>query len=95
MKEKQSKKGVKRKKVGFCAFFPDAQAVYLVGDFNEWDTRKHPMKKNKDGNWKKYLMLYPGTYEYKFRVDDRWENDAGNPLVCPNSFGTKNNFVVV
>ena len=53
------------------------------------------MKKNESGDWEKYLLLYPGTYEYKFKVDDDWKNDARNPLVCPNSFGTKNNFIVV
>jgi 1,4-alpha-glucan branching enzyme len=95
MKAKQAKKSNKRRKVSFCACFPDAGTVYLVGDFNEWDDLKHPMKKREKGNWEKYLMLYPGTYEYKFKVDENWQNDVENPLVCPNSFGTKNNFIVV
>lgn len=95
MKEKQTQKSIKRKKVTFCVSFPDARTVCLVGDFNDWDIQKHPMKKDENGNWEKYLMLYPGTYEYKFKVDGNWENDAANPLVCPNSFGTKNNFIVV
>ncbi|MFO7965683.1 MAG: glycogen-binding domain-containing protein [Desulfobacterales bacterium] len=95
VKKKAADTNQKRKKVVFCANFPDARAVCLVGDFNEWNDRKHPMKKNTEGRWEKYLLLYPGTYEYKFTVDGRWANDAENSLVCTNSFGTSNNFIVV
>ena len=45
--------------------------------------------------WEKFLFLYPGTYEYKFRVDGEWKNDPENPLICPNCFGTRNNFILV
>lgn len=95
MKAKQPKQSVKRKKVDFYAVFPHAREVGLAGDFNNWDPEKHPMKKGENGRWEKYLLLYPGTYEYKFSVDGRWEMDPKNPLVCPNTYGTKNNFIVV
>ena len=32
-----------RKPVNFVCWAPEATSVYLVGDFNEWDTRSHPM----------------------------------------------------
>ena len=95
MTKQKSKNSIKRKKVNFSAYFPEASAVSLVGDFNNWGPQKHPMKKDEKGDWKKYLLLYPGTYEYKFKVDDHWENDRTNPLTCPNDFGTKNNFIIL
>ena len=34
---------------------PNAQAVSLVGPFNEWDEEKNPMEKISDGVWECYL----------------------------------------
>jgi 1,4-alpha-glucan branching enzyme len=90
-----NKKSVKRKKVSFSVFFPDAVAVYLVGDFNKWNHQKHPMKKKENGNWEKHIFVIPGRYEYKLKVDDQWENDNMNPLICKNDFGTENNYILV
>ena len=95
MKKPKTQKRVKRRKVNFLAYFHGATTVSLVGDFNNWDPQRHPMKKDEEGNWKKYLLLYPGIYEYKFKVNDSWQNDPENPLTCPNVFGTKNNFIMV
>jgi 1,4-alpha-glucan branching enzyme len=85
----------KRRRIIFSLDSPGADIVYLAGDFNAWDCRKHPMKKSKDGVWQKTLMLFPGRYEYRFLVDDRWTNDLQNPETCPNCFGTLNNVMTV
>jgi 1,4-alpha-glucan branching enzyme len=95
MKDQKSNPDIKRKKVSFVADFPGAAQVLLVGEFNNWDPAKHPMKIGDDGIWRKSLFLYPGTYEYKFVVDGEWRNDPENPLICANSFGTRNNFILV
>lgn len=84
-----------RRKISFQLSIPDAREVILMGDFNQWDPTKHPMKRNNSGIWQKNVSLVPGTYEYKFRVDGEWENDPENPLVCPNCYGTRNSFIVV
>ncbi|MBU0733765.1 MAG: glycogen-binding domain-containing protein, partial [Proteobacteria bacterium] len=55
----------------------------------------HPMKKEDDGAWKKIIMVPPGRYEYRFLVDGEWWNDPGNSQVCPNCFGSLNNFLIV
>lgn len=80
----------KRRRIQFL--FPDsaAEQVFLVGDFNKWKENSHPMKKGDDGVWKKIVMLQPGRYEYKFRVDDHWEEDPANAHRCLNEFGTFN-----
>ena len=85
----------KRRKIQFFLAAENASEVVLMGDFNQWDVKKHTMKKNGDGVWQKAVFLYPGTYEYKFKVDGRWQNDPNNALTCPNSFGTRNSFVII
>ena len=85
----------KRRRVNFSLDAPGADSVYLAGDFNTWDRRKHPMKRSKTGVWQKTLMLFPGRYEYRFLIDDRWTNDLHNPETCPNCFGTLNNVINV
>ncbi len=68
------------KGVLFTYYAPDAQSVYLVGDFNSWNTSANPMKKDKDGVWKIVIPLAPGKYQYKFFVDGRYEADPTNPI---------------
>lgn len=37
---------------------PNARALYLFGDFNDWDRTSHPLEKKKDGNWE---IVLPGA----------------------------------
>jgi 1,4-alpha-glucan branching enzyme len=85
----------KRRKITFSLESPDAKEVILMGDFNQWDPKVHPMKKNKNGVWEKMTLLFPGTYEYRFMVDGKWETDPENPQKRTNRFGTINNLIVV
>jgi 1,4-alpha-glucan branching enzyme len=85
----------KRRKVTFTLTSQDAKEVILMGDFNQWNPKVHPMKKNKNGIWEKVTFLLPGTYEYRFMVDGRWENDPKNKQRRPNQYGTENNLINV
>jgi len=85
----------KRRRTIFQLTAPEAGEVFLAGDFNGWDLRKHPMKKETGGVWKRTTLLFPGEYEYKFLVDDRWCTDPENDRTCWNRFGTQNNVVEV
>lgn len=78
------------KKVQFESPAPEAQEVYLAGDFNNWDSSANPMKKDKKGIWKTALSLKPGRYEYRFLVDGNWENDPSCCNCVPNEFGSQN-----
>jgi 1,4-alpha-glucan branching enzyme len=55
--------------VHFAVWAPNAKAVSVVGDFNFWDARHHPLRKRIDsGLWEIFL---PGLGEgatYKFRI---------------------------
>lgn len=92
-KHKQLKAGRCRRTFSLTA--PGARSVSLVGDFNKWDPEKHPMREKGGGIWQKAVLLEPGTYEYKFRVDGEWEIDENNEDRCPNEFGTMNNFITI
>jgi 1,4-alpha-glucan branching enzyme len=78
------------KKVQFQ--FPAAQAAeaYLVGEFNNWDTSAHPMKKDKNGVWELTIALQPGRYEYRFFIDGDWQSDISCCGCVPNEFGSMN-----
>ena len=85
----------KRQRVFFSFKRSNAQRVSLVGDFNDWDPKRHPMKSDGDGTWTKTVMLFPGTYEYKFWSDGNWIADLEKPDLCKNSYGTMNNRISV
>ena len=78
------------KKVPFEFLAPEAQCVFLAGDFNNWDSSSDAMKKDKKGIWKISLSLKPGRYEYRFLVDGNWENDPSCCNCVPNEFGSEN-----
>jgi 1,4-alpha-glucan branching enzyme len=52
----------------FSVYAPSARAVSIVGDFNAWDGRRHPMQSSFEGVWRLFLPgLQAGTL-YKFEV---------------------------
>ena len=89
----KSSRKIKRQKVTFLLEAVDAEAVALMGDFNDWNPKKHPMQRYENGVWYKNLLLLPGKYEYKFMVDGRWQEDPQNEQICANRYGTYNNVV--
>jgi len=55
--------------VRFAVWAPNAEVVSVAGDFNEWDTRRHPMRRREAGVWEIFLPgIGPGaTYKYYVR----------------------------
>jgi len=95
MLQKQGEQRSTRKKISFSFHAPQAEEVLLAGDFNQWNGRKHYMKKGKQGTWQKTLMLKPKSYEYKYIVDGEWQLDPKNHQSCLNPFGSHNNKLTV
>jgi 1,4-alpha-glucan branching enzyme len=57
--------------VRFAVWAPNALVMSVAGDFNEWDTRRHPMRLRVDGMWEIFI---PGLGEgaaYKYFVRSR------------------------
>ena len=77
MSKVKLKERVKRRRITLSFVAPQAREARLMGDFNGWNAKIHPMKRNDNGLWTKIVMLAPGTYEYKFLVDGEWQNDPG------------------
>ncbi|MBV8339795.1 MAG: 1,4-alpha-glucan branching protein GlgB [Candidatus Eremiobacteraeota bacterium] len=57
--------------VRFCTWAPRAQRASVVGDFNDWDGRRHPMQRLDDaGVWETTVTgIGPGS-EYKFEIEN-------------------------
>ncbi|WP_111976396.1 1,4-alpha-glucan branching protein GlgB [Algibacillus agarilyticus] len=58
------------KGVRFAVYAPSASAVSLIGEFNHWDGRYHPMQKTNCGHW---VLFVPGVTEgtkYKYEIKD-------------------------
>ncbi len=58
--------------VRFAVWAPNAEVVSVAGDFNDWDTRRHPMRRREGGVWELFL---PGLAEgaaYKYYVRSRF-----------------------
>ncbi len=70
-----------------------AGQVHLVGDFNQWDQHRTPMRQTgPDGAWRVTLDLEAGNeYEFRYLIDDEtWHTDAGADGFVTNDYGTDN-----
>ena len=77
--------------VTFVFYAPKARTVSLVGSFNDWDPRRTPMTKGKDGSWTVQVTLAQGRYEYLFLVDDqRYETDPDAVELRSDGLGHEN-----
>jgi 1,4-alpha-glucan branching enzyme len=58
--------------VQFCLWAPNARSVSLLGDFNGWDGRHHPMQRRLGGCWELFIPgLRPGdVYKYEIRTQE-------------------------
>ncbi len=76
---------------------PDAQSVYIVGDFNGWSIHADRMKKMKNGDHNIILDLEPGKeYQFRYLIDDsKWENDWKADKYVKSPYGDSENSVVV
>ena len=72
-----------------------ASRVSIAGDFNDWDPGSHPMKKLKSGEHTITLELEPGRdYQFRYVVDENWENDPKADKYVPSSVSGVENSVV-
>ena len=52
----------------------------MIGEFNGWDPRAHPMRRQADGAWFLQVALHHGHHQYRFMVD-------GQPMLDPRAHG--------
>ncbi len=73
-----------------------ASAVFLVGDFNNWESDSLPMKKQKDGGFSVEIELPLGQdCQFRYRTGDNvWLNDAEADAYVPCAFANEDNSLV-
>ncbi len=70
--------------INFFCIAPAAKEVFIAGDFNEWNSTSHPMRRLADGNWVVQVSLTHGHHRYWFVVD-------GRPTLDPRAQGISRN----
>jgi len=58
--------------VRFSVWAPNAEVVSLVGEFNDWDTRRHPMRLRSSGVWEIFIPGIGAGATYKYFVRSRF-----------------------
>ena len=57
----------------FAVWAPNANNVSVVGDFNRWDGRHHPLRKHiPNGVWELFVPGLEAGQKYKFRIKTKW-----------------------
>lgn len=82
------------KSVTFTVHADKGKAVYLAGEFNDWNPTAKKMS-FKAGVYSATLKLAAGTYQYKFVIDGTWCADPENTNSLPNDQGTFNSVITV
>jgi len=54
--------------VGFVVFAPNAKRVSVVGDFNYWNARRHPMRVRGNGYWELFIPHARVGDHYKYDI---------------------------
>ena len=58
--------------VRFTVWAPNAETVSVVGDLNEWDSRRHPMRLRSSGVWEIFIPDLAEGAAYKYHVRSRY-----------------------
>jgi len=92
--KKPAAKKVAAKNVTFTLHADKGKAVYLAGEFNEWNpTAKKMSYKAASGIYAATIKLAPGSYQYKFVLDGTWCADPENVNAVANDQGTFNSVI--
>ncbi|MFH1495723.1 MAG: 1,4-alpha-glucan branching protein GlgB [Pseudomonadota bacterium] len=71
--------------IRFAVWAPNAERVSVVGDFNHWDGRVHPMRSlGSSGVWELFIPELPAGSFYKFEIRNR---HSGEILTKTDPYG--------
>ncbi len=73
--------------VQFAFYRPQADRVFLAGEFNEWHASELPMAKTSDGRWVAKIRLPAGDFKFRYCADGEWFADYAAFGVAPGPFG--------
>lgn len=95
MREMIKEQLAKLKAASFTVNAPQANEVYLVGDFNSWKMDDASRMQQHNGTWHKKLNLETGRYRYRFVIDGNWTEDANNPVKEMNPYGQMDSLIEI
>ena len=74
-----------------------ANAINIVGDFNNWSIMDTPMKPLKSGEFTVTIDLEPNReYQFRYLMDEKiWENDWEADKYVRSEYGNCENSVIV
>lgn len=82
-------------KVTFSLEAREAEAVAVVGDFNDWDPKAGALSKQKNGTFKATFDLpKDATYEFRYVVDGAFVNEPEADAFQWNDFAGAENSVL-
>lgn len=73
--------------VEFWFFRPQADQVYLTGEFNQWREGELPMMRGADGYWRAAMRLPEGEFRFRYCADGQWFTDFAAFGVEPGEWG--------
>ena len=86
----------------FRVWAPHAEAVWVIGDFNDWNDTSNELKQEENGNWMVFIENAKVGQEYKFVISNQGEkfqrndpyaremtNSNGNSVICALYFEWK------
>ena len=91
--EHEGKKGTH-----FAVWAPDAQKVYVMGDFNGWDKESHPLHpRRKSGIWEGFVPGVGKGANYKYHIASRFHGyhvDKADPFALNSEVPPKTGSIV-
>jgi cyclomaltodextrinase len=79
-----------KERITFSVAAPGASDVFLFGSFNGWSRTSLPMDTKDDGSFTRTLSLSPGSYQFKYLIDDQEQEAPPNVDRVSNGMGGYN-----
>ena len=73
--------------VEFTFYRPQADCVFLAGEFNGWHPGELPMVRTAEGHWLAKMRLPTGEFKFRYYADGEWFADYAAFGVEPGPFG--------
>jgi hypothetical protein len=80
--------------VRFALDLPASAEVALIGDFNDWNPRATPLRRE-SGGWAATVPLAPGRYRYTYVVDGRRLLADPRGPIADDEFGAPTSVITV
>ena len=91
MAKQKAKTNIKKQKVTFSLNAPEVKRVAVLGDFNEWSDKKHPMKKMRTVSGIRLLCCQPEDTS----TDFWWIGNGGTTQKMIRPAGTVSELIIM